>query len=343
MADSINKRKSDHIQIVLNEEVTGTNMTTGLEKVKLIHNALPEIDFEEIEVSTQFLDYKLKTPFMISSMTGGAAMAETINKNLAVAAEEKGWILALGSTRALIESKEHHASFQLRTYAPTIPIIANLGAIQLNYGFGVDECKQIIEITEANSLVLHLNSIQEVVQQEGNTNFKDLLNKIEGLTRNLDVPVGVKEVGWGIDSSVAKKLYNVGVSYIDTAGAGGTSWSQVEKLRSQEIIKKTAAEAFSEWGNPTVDCITSINQELKTMPLIASGGMNTGVDAAKAIALGADTVGFAKSILKAATHSVDDVLQVMEIKELELRMAMFGIGAKTIKDLKKTNRVKLIK
>lgn len=339
MTDLINKRKSEHIEIALNERVTGTHITTGFEKLSFIHNALPEIDFEEISLHTQFLNHEVKTPYLISSMTGGAAMAETINRNLAEAAELRGWVMALGSTRALIESKEHHSSFQLRKYAPSIPIITNLGAVQLNYGFSTDECKEIMEITDADMLVLHLNSIQEVVQDEGNTNFKDLLTKIETLCSELEVPVGVKEVGWGIDGMTAKKLVDVGISFIDVAGAGGTSWSQVEKFRSKDPIKKVAAEAFSEWGIPTVKSITSVREHVAHQPVIASGGIQTGMDGAKAIALGADMVGFGRSILKEATQSVESVLQVMETRELELKMAMFGIGAVFIQDLKQTDRL----
>lgn len=339
MTDPINQRKSEHIQIALHEHVTGDTITTGFEKVKFIHNALPEIDFNEITIDTTFLGQDISTPFLISSMTGGAAFAETINRNLSEAAEERGWALALGSTRALLESTEHRSSFQVRKYAPSIPIIANLGAVQLNYGFSTDECRRIIELTEANSLVLHLNSIQEVIQSEGDTNFKNLLKKIEQLCGELDVPVGVKEVGWGIDGSTAKKLCDAGVSFIDVAGAGGTSWSQVEKFRSTAQVKKVAAEAFSDWGIPTVECITTVRDKINNQLLIASGGIHTGMDGAKAIALGADIVGFGRSILQAATQSIGDVLEAMETRELELRMTMFGIGAASLQALKETNRV----
>ena len=340
MSDRITKRKSEHIQIVLDKKVTGENISTGFEKLRFIHNALPELDFDEIDVHTSFLGQHCKTPFIISSMTGGAAFAETINRNLATAAEERGWILALGSTRALIESKEHHSSFQVRKFAPNIPIIANLGAVQLNYGFGTEECKRIIDLTEANALVLHLNSIQEIIQPEGNTNFKNLLVKIEQLCEELSVPVGIKEVGWGIDGLTAKILCDVGISFIDVAGAGGTSWSQVEKFRSTDPIKTKVAETFSEWGIPTAESITSVREHIVSQPIIASGGMRTGLDAAKAIALGADMVGFGRSILQEATQSIGAVLEVMETKELELRMAMFGIGAASLEELKKTERLK---
>ncbi|RST71814.1 type 2 isopentenyl-diphosphate Delta-isomerase [Siminovitchia acidinfaciens] len=339
MANSIEQRKSEHIQISLNEKVTGESISTGLESIAFIHNALPEIDFDEISIETKFLGFECKTPFLISSMTGGTALAETINRNLATAAEERGWALALGSTRALLDSDGHSSSFLMRKYAPNVPIIANLGAVQFNYGYGVDECRKIIEMTEADMLVLHLNSIQEVIQENGDTNFKGLLKKIEQLCSTLEVPVGVKEVGWGIDGQTAKKLIEAGIAFIDVAGAGGTSWSQVEKFRAKDPIRRLAAEAFSEWGIPTAESIRLVRGENGNCPLIASGGMQTGLDGAKSIALGADLVGFGRSILKEATQSPEDVLEVMKIREMELRMAMFGIGALTIQELKDTPRL----
>ncbi|GIN99315.1 isopentenyl-diphosphate delta-isomerase [Siminovitchia terrae] len=339
MANSIEQRKSEHIQITLNEKVTGESISTGLESFTFIHNALPEIDFDEISIETKFLGFDCKTPFLISSMTGGTALAETINRNLATAAEERGWALALGSTRALLDSDGHSSSFLMRKYAPSVPIIANLGAVQLNYGYGVEECRKIIGITEADMLVLHLNSIQEVIQEKGDTNFKGLLKKIEQLCSTLEVPVGVKEVGWGIDGQIARKLSEAGVAFIDVAGAGGTSWSQVEKFRAKDPIRRVAAESFSEWGIPTAESIRLVRGEIGNCPLIASGGMQTGLDGAKTIALGAGLVGFGRSILKEATQSPEDVLEVMKIREMELRMAMFGIGAPTILELKGTPRL----
>lgn len=336
----IEQRKSEHIQIALNEKVTGESISTGFESLRFIHNALPEIDFDEISIETTFLGFECKTPFLISSMTGGTALAGEINRNLAIASEERGWALALGSTRALLDSDGHSPSFQMRKYAPSVPIIANLGAVQFNYGYGVEECKKIIGITEADILVLHLNSIQEVIQEKGDTNFKGLLKKIEQLCSTLEVPVGVKEVGWGIDGQTAKKLCEAGVAFIDVAGAGGTSWSQVEKFRAKDPIRRIAAESFSEWGIPTAEAIRLTREEIGNRPLIASGGVQTGLDGAKAIALSADLVGFGRSILREATQSSEDVLTVMEIREMELRMSMFGIGAQTIQELKDTTRLK---
>lgn len=342
MEKGINQRKTEHIRLCLTENVEGVNKTTGLEGIHFIHNALPEINFDHIDMTTQFLGKKLKAPFLVSSMTGGSDLATDINRHLAQAAEEKGWVMALGSTRAMLESDAHKESFLIREYAPSVPLIVNLGAVQLNYGYGAEEAERIVEMTKADSIVLHLNSLQEAVQDEGDLNFENLLPKIEEVCKQVNVPVGAKEVGFGIDGVVAEKLYQAGVSYIDTAGAGGTSWSQVEKLRSKDPLKKAAAEAFNNWGIPTKECIVSVRSKLPNVPLVASGGMKTGVDAAKAITIGADVIGFARQLLKAATESKEAVMQTMEQIELELKMTMFGIGAKNLDELKNTKRVSIM-
>ncbi|HLS36481.1 MAG TPA: type 2 isopentenyl-diphosphate Delta-isomerase [Bacillota bacterium] len=342
MEADINVRKTEHIKICLDENVEGVNKSTGLEGINFIHNALPEINFHDIDLSTSFLGKPLKAPFLVSSMTGGSELAGKINENLGLAAEEKGWAIGLGSTRALLESDAHVESFMMRNHAKSVPLIANLGAVQLNYGYGLEECQKIVDLTEADSLVFHLNSLQEVVQDEGDLNFENLLPKIEKVCKGIDVPVGVKEVGFGIDGTVAQKLYDVGISYIDVAGAGGTSWSQVEKFRSEDPLRIQAAEAFNSWGLPTKDCLVSVRSRLPNVPLVASGGMKTGLDAAKAITIGADLIGFARQLLQAATESVDSVLFEMEQIEFELKMAMFGIGVKDLTELKNTNRVEIM-
>ncbi|HLS59991.1 MAG TPA: type 2 isopentenyl-diphosphate Delta-isomerase [Virgibacillus sp.] len=342
MEIDINKRKTEHIRLCLTENVEGVNKSTGLEGISFIHNALPEIDFSTIALDTEFLNKPLKAPFLVSSMTGGSGLATEINQNLAKASEIKGWAIGLGSTRALLESKAHEDSFLIRKHAPSVPLIANLGAVQLNYGYGVEECQRIVDLTEADSLVLHLNSLQEVVQDGGDLNFANLLPKIEKICNQLTVPVGVKEVGFGIDGSVAEKLHNAGIAYIDVAGAGGTSWSQVERLRSQDPLRKAAAEAFNSWGLPTKDCIVSVRSRLNETPIVASGGMKTGLDAAKAITIGANVIGYARQLLEAATESVEAVVREMEQIELELKMTMFGIGVQTIEELKNTDRVTIM-
>ncbi len=342
METDINVRKTEHIRLCLTDHVEGVNKTTGLEGISFIHNALPEINFNDIQLNTTFLNKSLNAPFLVSSMTGGSELASKININLAKASEMKGWAIGLGSTRALLESKAHEDSFLIRKHAKSVPLIANIGAVQFNYGYGVEECQRIVDMTEADSLVLHLNSLQEVVQDGGDLNFEQLLPKIEEVCKKLTVPVGVKEVGFGIDGIVAEKLYNVGIAFIDVAGAGGTSWSQVEKLRSKDPLRKAAAEAFNSWGLPTKDCIVSVRSKLPTTPIVASGGMKTGLDAAKAITIGADIVGFARTLLQAATESVESVINIMDQIELEMKMAMFGIGAKDLDALRNTKRVNVM-
>jgi isopentenyl-diphosphate delta-isomerase len=342
MEQGINQRKTEHIRLCLTDNVEGVNKSTGLEGISFLHNALPEINFDDIQLDASFLNKKINAPFLVSSMTGGSELAEKINQNLAIAAEEKGWAIGLGSTRALLESDAHKASFLIREQAPTVPLIANIGAVQLNYGYGAEECKRIVEMTGADGIVLHLNSLQEAVQDGGDLNFKNLLPKIGAVCKALDVPVGAKEVGFGIDGMVAEQLYNAGVSFVDVAGAGGTSWSQVEKLRSQDPLRKAAAEAFNNWGLPTKDCIVSVRSKLPNVPLVASGGMKTGVDAAKAITIGADVIGFARQLLQAATETEEAVIQTMNQIELELKMTMFGIGVKNLKELSNTKRVSIM-
>lgn len=342
MEEGINKRKTEHIRLCLTDNVEGINKSTGLEGISFLHNALPEINFDDIQLDANFLNKEIQAPFLVSSMTGGSELAEKINQNLAIAAEEKGWAIGLGSTRALLESDAHKDSFLIRKQAPTVPLIANLGAVQLNYGYGAGECQRIIDMTGADGIVLHLNSLQEAVQDGGDLNFDNLLPKIEQICKALDVPVGAKEVGFGIDGTVAEQLYSAGISFIDVAGAGGTSWSQVEKLRSQDPLRKAAAEAFNNWGTPTKDCIVSVRSKLEDVPLVASGGMKTGVDAAKAITIGADVIGFARQLLQAATESDESVLQTMNQIELELKMTMFGIGVKTLDELRNTRRVSIM-
>ncbi|MFC4402118.1 type 2 isopentenyl-diphosphate Delta-isomerase [Gracilibacillus xinjiangensis] len=342
MTDFIHKRKTEHIELSLKEEALGKGVTTGFDHYRFVHNALPEINFNHIDLFANFFGYSLKTPFLISSMTGGAELAETINRHLAIAAEERGWIFALGSTRVMTESEKYRSSFQIKRFAPSIPVVANIGAVQLNYGMTGEQCLRILEWTEADAFVLHLNSIQEIIQPEGDKDFSNLLPKIEKLVRQLPVPVGVKEVGFGIDSSVAKKLTDAGIRFIDVAGAGGTSWSQIEKLRSNEKIKKQAAEAFASWGNPTAECLIDVGEALPNQLMLASGGIRTGLDAAKAIALGASHVGFARGVLKDAITSEEAVLEWMEVRELELQMAMFGTGARSIQTLKESSRLKKV-
>lgn len=338
----IERRKNEHIDICLNEDVRSAAAGGGFGRYRFRHNALPELDFDKIDTSTSFLGRPLKVPLLVSSMTGGTTEANRINRRLAEAAERRGWAMGLGSGRAAIERPELATSFQVRDAAPTIPIVANLGAVQLNYGYGADECRRLLELTGADGLVLHLNGLQEVFQPEGDTNFAGLLRRIEKLCRELDKPVGVKEVGWGIDGGNARRLFEAGVRFVDVAGAGGTSWSQVEKFRLPPGVRREAAEAFAGWGLPTADCLADARAAVPEALLIGSGGLATGVDAAKAIALGADLAGFGRSLLAGAVDSAERLEAQFAVFEFELKAAMFGIGATTVAQLAATDRLERI-
>ncbi len=337
------KRKEEHIEISLEKQVAAEGITTGLENYRFIHNALPELNFQEIDTSVNYFGRQMKMPLFISSMTGGTKRTYEINRQLAIVAEHNGWGLALGSMRAALENGQLAYSFKLRKEAPNVPIIVNLGLVQLNYGVTVEQCLEAVRMTEADALVFHLNSLQEVFQPEGDTNFSALLHKLEKVCMVADFPVGVKEVGWGIDGEVANRLKRAGVAFIDVAGAGGTSWSQVEKYRTNSPIHYAAAQSFANWGYSTADSIIAVKKELGQQLLFASGGIRSGVDAAKAIALGADLVGFGRVLLQnalTATSGTDLLLkQQFDIIEYELKVAMFGIGAGNIDQLQHTTRL----
>ncbi|MGD8823013.1 MAG: type 2 isopentenyl-diphosphate Delta-isomerase, partial [Anaerolineales bacterium] len=247
-------RKTDHIRINLEEDVA-SGRTTGLEKWRFSHNALPELNYSDIDTSAQFLHKKLNFPILISSMTGGTDEAALINQRLALAASEHGLAMGVGSQRAAIEDDSLAVSFKVRQYAPDIVLLANLGAVQLNYGYGLEECQQAVDMVKADALILHLNGLQEVLQPEGQTNFAGLLNKIETICSKLAVPVIAKEVGWGINANTAKALVGAGVQIIDVAGAGGTSWSQVEMHRAENRYQAELAATFVEWGIPTAEAV----------------------------------------------------------------------------------------
>ena len=333
------KRKTDHIRINLEENVD-SGITSGFEKYRFIHEALPEIDLKDIDTKVSFFGKELLAPILISSMTGGTEEAFEINRNLALAAHEMGIAMGLGSQRVAIEQPDRRRTFQVRKFAPHILLFANLGAIQLNNGYGVDECKRAVDMLQADALILHLNPLQEALQPEGNTNWSGLLLKIERICSDLSVPVVVKEVGWGISSQTAKRLIDAGVSGIDVAGAGGTSWSKVEMYRAKDSYQARIASVFSNWGIPTSDSIIQVRSVSQGIPLIASGGIRTGLDIAKSIALGADVAGLASPLLKAASISVERTLETIRRINQELRITMFAAGVPAIINLKTTPLVK---
>jgi len=329
----IDQRKADHIKINLEQDVR-SSLTTGLENYHFTHEAIPELNLNRIDTSLNLFDKKLAAPILISSMTGGTAEAETINLRLAEAAQTCNIAMGVGSQRAAIEHPEQAKTFQVRRVAPDILLFANLGAVQLNYGYGIEQCRRAVDMIEADALILHLNPLQEAVQDAGDVNFAGLAKKIEEVCKQIEVPVIAKEVGWGISEKTAKLLADCGVSAIDVAGAGGTSWSQVEMHRAPDEFTRKLAATFVGWGIPTADSILNVKKAVPDMMIVASGGLKDGLDIAKCIALGATLGGMAGQFLKAASVSTEKTVETMKLTKQQIEVTMFNVGAGDLESLK---------
>ncbi|MDV2998751.1 MAG: Isopentenyl-diphosphate delta-isomerase [Chroococcopsis gigantea SAG 12.99] len=327
-------RKDDHIRICLEENVQFLENTNGLESYRFRHSCLPELDYSEIDISTGFLGKSLSAPILISSMTGGTEKAREINYRLAEFAEEYGLAMGVGSQRVAIEKPSVKDTFAIRSIAPSALIMANLGAVQLNYGYGIDQCQCAVDSLEADALILHINPLQECIQSNGDKNFKGLLDKIEVICSKLSVPVIAKEVGNGISGPMGRRLIEVGVSAIDVAGAGGTSWAKVETERANNDLQRNLGRTFADWGLSTARCLEEIRALSPDIPLIASGGLRNGLEVAKTLALGADLAGLALPFLKAADESDSAVRDFVELLMAELKTALFCTGNDSIEKLK---------
>ena len=326
-------RKADHIRIATEEDVGFGSLTNGLDRYRFVHQALPEIDLDAVDTTTTLLGRRLAAPILISCMTGGVAKGGLINRILAAAAQHSGVAMGVGSQRAALDDPALEATFQIRELAPDVPLLANLGAAQLAGPDGLDRCLAVVRMIHADALVIHVNPLQEALQPEGTTRFTGLIDRIGEVAAAIDVPIIIKEVGWGIAENIARRLAEVGVAGIDVAGAGGTNWGEVERRRMDDPVMVRVAEEFRDWGIPTADAVVGCRRGFPDGLVIASGGLRTGLDAAKCLALGADAVGFAAPLLKAAVVSrraVDERLRgIIE----GLRIAMFCIGAATLTDL----------
>ena len=329
----INQRKADHIKINLEQDVR-SRLTTGLENYHFTHEALPELDLSRIDTSLSLFGRELNAPILISSMTGGTTEAEAINLRLAETAYVMRVAMGVGSQRAAIENSEQAKTFQVRRVAPDILLFANLGAVQLNYGYSNDHCRRAVDMIQADALILHLNPLQEAVQDAGDTNFAGLAKKIEKVCRKIEVPVIAKEVGWGISEKTAKLLADCGVSAIDVAGAGGTSWSQVEMHRAPDEFTRQLAATFVGWGIPTANSILNVKRAAPDMTIFASGGLNDGLDIAKCFALGATLGGMAGQFLKAAAVSTEKAVEMIKLTKRQIEVTMFAAGFGTLDGLK---------
>lgn len=338
----IETRKADHLRVCLEEDVQFQQVTSGFERYRFTHNCLPEINRSDINLQTTFLGKKLGAPLLISSMTGGTELAQLVNTRLATVAQRYRLAMGVGSQRIVIEQPHLASTFAVRSFAPDILLLANLGAVQLNYGCGLDDCLHLVNSLSADALILHLNPLQECVQSQGDTNFRGLLSKIAQLCQQLPIPVVVKEVGNGISAPMAQKLIDAGVTAIDIAGAGGTSWAKVESQRAKDNKQRRLGQTFADWGLPTAECLNSIRAIAPTIPLIASGGLINGLDVAKAIALGADLAGLARPFLEAAVKSEAAVDELVEVLIAELETALFCTGNATLAELRSSGALQRI-
>jgi len=328
----LTKRKNDHLDIVLRNT---TPASGSFAHWQFTHCALPELHLDQIDLRIRLFNRPMQAPFLISSMTGGAARARSINHHLAEAAQALGLALGVGSQRVALESDNNFGlTRDLRRIAPDIPLLANLGAAQILGEQGRRLAQDAVSMIEADALIVHLNPLQEALQRGGDRDWRGVLQAIAQLVKTLDVPVIVKEVGAGISPEVAQRLAEAGVSMIDIAGTGGTSWAAVEGERASTPQQRAVAMAFADWGIPTDEALRAVRHRLPAMPLIASGGIRDGIDAAKALRLGADVVGQAAAVLSSALHSADAVVTHFETLIEQLRVACFCTGSANLRQLR---------
>ncbi|MBI4419083.1 MAG: type 2 isopentenyl-diphosphate Delta-isomerase [Ignavibacteriales bacterium] len=342
MKSPTSSRKEQHVRITLSNDVSFKGKSAGFERFDFVHNALPELDLDEVDTSATFLGKPVGLPLIVSSMTGGYKDAVRINRGLAEVCAERRLAMGVGSQRQAIEDKTHHRSYSVvREVARDIPVFGNIGAAEVAKLRTADPVRRLADLIRADGFAVHLNPLQELLQPEGSPAFRGVLRGIEMLVKNLGIPVLVKEIGAGISAEVARRLLAVGVRIIDVAGAGGTSWAGVEILRRNGIRRKGAhrdfAASFWDWGISTIDALRQVGA-LKTqqadLTVIASGGIATGLDVAKAIAFGADLAAAARPMLKALEKGgMKGMLAEVDAWAKELRGAMFLTGSRTLQDL----------
>lgn len=324
----LTQRKDDHLDIVLHPGERARYATTGFDAWRFEHCALPELDLDAIDLSTTLFGRAMRAPLLISSMTGGAVRATQINRHLAETAQALGLAMGVGSQRVAIEGDTNAGlTRELRQLAPDIPLLANLGAAQLKSERGLAYARQAVEMIDADALIVHINPLQEALQRGGDRDWRGILAAIEHTVASVEVPVVVKEVGAGLSVSAGRQLIDAGVAMLDIAGAGGTSWAAVEGERAATPHARALAMAFADWGIPTAQALTELHRALPEAPLIASGGIRDGIEAAKALALGARLVGQAAAVLSSATESSEAVKAHFEQVIEQLRVACFCTGS----------------
>lgn len=339
-------RKNQHISLCSSVDVEAKDRFTGFSEVILKPQALPELDWEELNTKTSFLGHHFSYPIMITGMTGGLERGATINRNLALAAQALGIPMGVGSQRVALDNPEHSAIFSVKKFAPHVFLIGNLGIAQIAHlspQKALDLCLRAADMIDADALALHANVLQEAVQIEGDRNFRGVLQNIEFITARLGIPVILKEVGVGLDGATGLRLREIGVAALDVGGKGGTSWSYIEGLRTSEPLVRQVAEVYRDWGIPTAVALFELSRLFSVsptpMPLIATGGMRDGLMIAKGVALGATLCGVGLPLLKAALKSTEDVIYTVDTLVHGLKTAMIATGSETLRDLKKPLRI----
>lgn len=331
---AIVRRKDEHLDIAL-RQTQGPRGANPFDLYAFEHCALPEIDLGAVDLSVRFLGRDLALPFLISSMTGGPHRGEAVNIHLAEAAQALGVAMAVGSQRVALEGAGAAGiGPELRRHAPGVMLLGNLGAAQLVLGYGVDEARRAVEMIGADGLIIHVNPLQEAVQPGGDRDWRGVLSAIEMIAARLHVPILVKEVGAGLSAPVARRLQAAGVAALDVAGRGGTSWTAIEAERAGGARARAIAAPFADWGLSTPDALQAVRLACPDLPLIGSGGVRDGLDAAKALRLGADLVGQAGAVLAAALRSTEAVIEHFEIMAEQLRICCFATGATNLHTLK---------
>jgi isopentenyl-diphosphate Delta-isomerase len=333
------ERKESHVEVCLNREVNADRLSTGLERWRFEHAGLPEMALEDVDASTSVFGKTVAAPLFVAPMTGGTEKTAEIVRNLAIAADELNLAMAVGSQRAAVEDAARVRFFEVRRYAPKIPLFANVGAVQLNYGYGVDHYLRAVEMIGADALFVHVNPLQECIQEGGDTNFRDLVPKISELVRALGVPVIVSEVGCGFSKKTLQRLHDVGVRAVCPSGGGGTSWSLVEALRAKDPGRARSGVLFRNWGIPLAEAVRSARSLGPEMTVLAVGGIQDGIQIAKLVALGADLCGMARQLLAPAVESAEAALAEMRQHVQDLRIAMFCAGARTLNELRSEARL----
>jgi isopentenyl-diphosphate delta-isomerase len=324
----ISQRKADHINLALQAEHQGV-LSAGFDRIQFEHNALPELLLSEVDCSAIFLNQYCSAPLIIGAMTGGCEHGESINRHLAEAAEQAQIPMAVGSQRAALQDG---LAQDVRRWAPKAILLGNLGGTQLQQ-HGVELAQRAVDSIEANAMIIHLNPLQELVQPDGDRDWRGVLAAIEECCATLSVPVIIKEVGSGIGPSSAQRLIDVGVSLIEIAGRGGTSWASIESARIQQTREQQIAAPFIDWGMDTAQLIPQVRSQSSQLGLIASGGLRDGLDIARSLRLGANMSALAQPFLQPALESTDAVIEKIEIFREQLRWAMFLTGSANLKRL----------